>query len=133
MSVGSRSPIEHQRSISTPPHPSTLHRLSLPSRKLSTWSRLSTACLYSCGSYNDHLTPGYQRDTISSLAKRSPRRVFGFPTMEERIRSLEAEIGLLKDRRRFLATVIMKERGDLLTPHEINSAAEKLGLFDIEK
>lgn len=56
--------------------------------------------------------------------------MYGFPTMEQRIRNLEAEIDLLSDRRRFLATVIMGEKHDYLTSYEITSAAEKLGLLE---
>lgn len=112
--VPSSSLMEHHRSISTPPRLSTTsNRLSISSRKLSVWSRLSTTGGYGCRGYDDYLKPGYQRDTISSLAKQSPRKVFGFPTMEERIRSLEAEIDFLRDRGRFLATVVMKEKHDL--------------------
>lgn len=50
--------------------------------------------------------------------------------MEQRIRNLEAEIDLLRDKRRFMATVIMGEKYDYLTSYEITSAAEKLGLFE---
>lgn len=50
--------------------------------------------------------------------------------MEQRIRNLEAEIDLLRDKRRFMATVIMGEKYDYLTSYEITSAAEKLGLLE---
>lgn len=122
--------MERYRSISTPPRLSTSsRRLSAFSRQLSTPSQLSTPGRRATRDYDDdHLTPGYQRDTIASLAKQSPRRLC--PSIEQRIRVLEAEIAILKNQRGFLATMIRQEKSDLLTVDEITSAAGKLGLLD---
>ncbi|KAI5844518.1 hypothetical protein DFP73DRAFT_526898 [Morchella snyderi] len=78
-----------------------------------------------------HPTPSYQRDTIASLAKQSPRKLS--PSIEERIRVLEAEIAILKNQRGFLATMIRQEKHadrHSLTTDEIAAAAERLGVFE---
>lgn len=142
--------MEHYRSTSTPPRFSAS---SSASRRMSSFSggggqisspsRLSSAHGGRRSTRGDwsrdshlhfqppHPTPSYQRDTIASLAKQSPRKLS--PSIEERIRVLEAEIAILKNQRGFLATMIRQEKHadrHSLTTDEIAAAAERLGVFE---
>lgn len=142
--------MEHYRSTSTPPRFSASWsasrrmsgfsggggQISSPSRLSSAHGgRRSTRGDWSRDSHlhfqPPHPTPSYQRDTIASLAKQSPRKLS--PSIEERIRVLEAEIAILKNQRGFLATMIRQEKHadrHSLTTDEIAAAAERLGVFE---